>query len=424
MKIAIIGAGISGLLTAYYLKGYADVTVYEKEADAGGLSASIAHDGIRVEKYNHFISVKDEEFIRVVSMLGLEEELQWARVKHGFILGDNLWGMNTPGELFFFSHLSWTGKIKLAKFMIKASLRSDARDLQDISARDWIEKECGKDVFRSFFEPLLEYKFTHFEDVTAAYLWARINEGKKNKIGCLRNGLDVVFGELKKQVSQKAQVLFNSPVKKIVKNDSGLWRVITNREDKLYDLVISTISIKQTSQLGPELLKITGDLNRIDYLSVSSLILAVDQPLKNGWWLFMADQGHGGKFGMRVVVDAFFIAGKNFVYFPVYQRQSQESIIEKEQLLQECFQVLKRINPGFNEAWVKKHYFFQDKFVEPVLNKNFFRLLNVLPEDSKGLYIHEAVFQEGLLKTLNTSAIKSRIIAEQIRNNDVRNNSG
>lgn len=36
-KIAIIGAGISGLSSAHFLKDHYDVTVFEKESTPGGL---------------------------------------------------------------------------------------------------------------------------------------------------------------------------------------------------------------------------------------------------------------------------------------------------------------------------------------------------------------------------------------------------
>ncbi|NQZ13926.1 MAG: FAD-dependent oxidoreductase, partial [Alphaproteobacteria bacterium] len=41
MKIAIIGAGISGLGAAYLLNAHHDITVYEKNAYIGGHSRTI-----------------------------------------------------------------------------------------------------------------------------------------------------------------------------------------------------------------------------------------------------------------------------------------------------------------------------------------------------------------------------------------------
>ena len=48
-KIAIIGAGISGLSSAHFLKDHYDVTVFEKESTPGGL--------IRCERVGEICSI-------------------------------------------------------------------------------------------------------------------------------------------------------------------------------------------------------------------------------------------------------------------------------------------------------------------------------------------------------------------------------
>ena len=54
-KVAVIGAGVMGLATAYYLSksGY-EVTVLESEKDIGGMAVSFDFDGIDIERFYHF----------------------------------------------------------------------------------------------------------------------------------------------------------------------------------------------------------------------------------------------------------------------------------------------------------------------------------------------------------------------------------
>jgi len=50
VRVAVVGAGISGLSTAFYLKkGGADVTVFEKSAEAGGKMKTVREDGYIIE---------------------------------------------------------------------------------------------------------------------------------------------------------------------------------------------------------------------------------------------------------------------------------------------------------------------------------------------------------------------------------------
>jgi protoporphyrinogen oxidase len=55
--IAIIGAGLSGLSTAYHLKD-AEYVIFEKEEEAGGLCRSIKEDGFTFDYTGHFLHTR------------------------------------------------------------------------------------------------------------------------------------------------------------------------------------------------------------------------------------------------------------------------------------------------------------------------------------------------------------------------------
>ncbi|MDR2399430.1 MAG: NAD(P)-binding protein [Endomicrobium sp.] len=66
-KILIIGAGISGLTTAYFLKK--PYEVLEAKPYTGGLCASFHEDGFVFDCSGHFIHVKDKEIERAIEKL-------------------------------------------------------------------------------------------------------------------------------------------------------------------------------------------------------------------------------------------------------------------------------------------------------------------------------------------------------------------
>lgn len=79
MKIAIIGAGISGLTAAYYLQQKHDITVYESEARIGGHTATVdvEHEGREFAIDTGFIVYNDwtyPKFIELMNEIGVDTQ--------------------------------------------------------------------------------------------------------------------------------------------------------------------------------------------------------------------------------------------------------------------------------------------------------------------------------------------------------------
>ena len=79
MKIAIIGAGISGLTAAYYLRHNHDITLYESAPRIGGHTATIDVDyaGRRHAVDTGFIVYNDwtyPRFIELIEELGVDTQ--------------------------------------------------------------------------------------------------------------------------------------------------------------------------------------------------------------------------------------------------------------------------------------------------------------------------------------------------------------
>ena len=72
MRIAIVGAGISGLVAAYKLHSYHDVTVYEANDYVGGHTNSIDvnEDGRQFAVDTGFIVFNDRTYPNFIRLLG------------------------------------------------------------------------------------------------------------------------------------------------------------------------------------------------------------------------------------------------------------------------------------------------------------------------------------------------------------------
>ncbi len=75
-KIVIIGAGLTGISTAYHLEKqqFFDYTLFEKEAEFGGLCRSIIQDGFTFDYTGHLLHAKDPYFYSLIQqVIGIEQ---------------------------------------------------------------------------------------------------------------------------------------------------------------------------------------------------------------------------------------------------------------------------------------------------------------------------------------------------------------
>ena len=75
MNIVIIGAGLTGLSTAYHLekKGFSDFSIFEKESAIGGLCRSVEQDGFTFDYTGHLLHTSDTYFRKLIEeLVGIE----------------------------------------------------------------------------------------------------------------------------------------------------------------------------------------------------------------------------------------------------------------------------------------------------------------------------------------------------------------
>lgn len=81
-KIIIIGAGLTGISTAYHLEqqGFFDYTLFEKESTIGGLCGSIFQDGFTFDYTGHLLHVNDAYFKHLIdTIVGIDNMNQIVR---------------------------------------------------------------------------------------------------------------------------------------------------------------------------------------------------------------------------------------------------------------------------------------------------------------------------------------------------------
>ncbi|MCG2711193.1 MAG: FAD-dependent oxidoreductase [Candidatus Omnitrophica bacterium] len=424
MQIAIIGAGISGLLCAYRLAEEFEVSIFERENYPGGLCSSVSFDNLQIEKYNHFFSRYDKEIIRVINELGLSGSLSWKKARQGSIIDGKFFDMSRPLSLFGLPGINIFERMRFAAFLVKASIANDGLRFNQQTARVWVEGNCTKNVFERYFKPLLEFKFQNYGDVSAGYLWARIKEGKRNDIGALSGGMGVLLESLMDKIRGRgAKIILGKTIKRIERTLENKWRLYDNESFEEFDCVLCCISLKETVRLCNEELKNILNIPDADYLNAGSYILKLKRPLRQGYWLFVNHKERGLS---NVIIDASSVTGNNIVYCRVYRRTGSITERDREKIFNNCLSALRNINPDFDQTWIEKKMFHADNLVEPVLTNEFIDQLFSGGGRVEGFYLPEAMYERHLLKTVNTQAEKAKLIFRMImeRNSNESSNTG
>lgn len=369
-KIAIIGAGLTGLVAGYRLtqKGH-KVTIFERSGDIGGLMGGFEIGGTSLEKAYHHIFDTDKYIISLAEELGLKEKLKWYRDNVGLYYGGKMYPFMGAMDLLQFKPLDFMAKVRLGLVKIWLQMDNNWRKYENITAAEWMKKYCGKRGYEVIWEPLLRGKFHKFYDkVSMAWLWARIHTRGDSRLGYMTGGFKIIADELAKKIKEKG-----GEIKlKAEAEPSGLLRSARN-DGSGFDKVL-----------------FTGPSKKVDYLGAICVIFTSKQNLSPYYWHnindtdspFLAFIQHTN------LVDKNNYGNRHVYYLGTYVPLDHEnfSMTDKD-LYKNFFDYLKKIKPDFDEKMIENKWNFRLKNAQHVVTKNY-----QVPKSKIGENIYQANF--------------------------------
>ena len=208
MRICVIGGGLTGLVAAHALAGEHEVQLFEKMPYLGGCLSSYEVNGYWIERYYHHCFSGDNHLFALLRELGLMDSLEWRTGTTGYYSGGTIYPLNTPWEILRYPELSLIDKAKLAYLTLTAK-NADLSALDDVPAERYIIDHLGRNVYSSFFEPLLKSKFgDRRKEVSAAWLFSRIairsDRGVSGEhLGYLNGGFHRIIDALEKSIERE-----------------------------------------------------------------------------------------------------------------------------------------------------------------------------------------------------------------------------
>ncbi|MBL5781497.1 protoporphyrinogen oxidase [Bacillus sporothermodurans] len=167
-KVVIIGGGITGLTSAFYLQNEIkqnnlpiEFKLVEASRRLGGKIKTVRKDGFVIETGPDSLLTKNESFTKLVEKLGIQQELIESETDKTYVISnDKLYlipegavvGIPTQISPFILSSLfSFSGKVRAAADLIIPRLK----EKKDVSIGQFFRRRFGDEVVENLIEPLL-----------------------------------------------------------------------------------------------------------------------------------------------------------------------------------------------------------------------------------------------------------------------------
>ena len=290
MKIAIVGGGISGLATAFYIKKgnpQAQITLFEKEERVGGKMMTKNVDGFLFEEgSNGFLSNKPDT-LNLAKESGAEELLlsssDDARIR--FIYKDALHVLpESPSAFLKTPLLSIFGKLRVAAEVFIPAKKDDS----DETLQSFGYRRVGKEMTNTFLDPMVAGIFASTPDkisVNSAFpavvklekeyggLFKGMLKKKKKEAGpggklmSFRGGVGTFIDLLAN--SLEIGIKTNMPINYIEKIDDKYLLHAENFEEEFNKVILSTPAYESAKILNRVDSEFSVLLHDIEYSPIS-----------------------------------------------------------------------------------------------------------------------------------------------------------
>lgn len=280
-KIAIVGGGISGLTTAYYLlkqNPQFEITVFEASDRAGGIIRTMRKPETVIECGPDTFFNEKPAALDLCRELGLESEVipTQTEYRRSFILSKGKLApipagfyLTAPRTLRAWATLpgmSWRGKLRMLADLFLPARKDDA----DESVADFVTRRFGRETLVKLAQPMIAGVYTSNPEklsllatfpqfrrmekeygsvirALAVQKTAQSASGARyNLFSSLRLGMSQLIESLQNRLGER--VVLAVPVTEIKKNTSG-WTINSSRGEENFDAICVSAASYQAAEL-------------------------------------------------------------------------------------------------------------------------------------------------------------------------------
>ena len=400
-RVVIVGGGFTGLTAALELSDLFEVTLLESDSQLGGLASTFEVNGKQLEKFYHHWFTSDEAIMGLIAELGLNDKVTVQPSATGTYYANRHYRLSTPLDLLRFDALSLVGRLRLGAQTLAARAVRNWREVESLTAEEWIRSSAGDEVFEKVWGPLLKGKFgRHAPDVGAVWFWNKLKlrgssrgKGGREELAYFEGDFGALIDLLADELERREVRVVRSCKAQRVLSDGAKFTAIETDQGRFdADACILTPALPIIADLlrdTPGQGAVT-QYESVQYLGNVCLVLNLDRPLSETYWLNVNDP----EFPFVAVVEHTNLigpenyGGANIVYLSRYLTHDDPVFsMATEDIVRFAAPHLKRMFPEFRTDWIVEAETWRARYAQPVVGKHYSRVLDTLTPDISNCYL-------------------------------------
>jgi len=377
MKVAILGAGFSGLAAAYELsKQGLEVHLFEKNSQPGGAAGGFKRPGWDwyLDYAYHHCFTNEHEILTLARDTGYPEflvlkpetaSLYTGKAVHNspnndfyrYLFGpsSSIHKLDSPLDLLKFTRLPLVDRIRTGMVLAALKFGPKLNYYDRALAKPFLTKTMGQRANQVLWEPLFLKKFAGlYPKINLAFFWARLR--RTPDLSYPVGGYQAFANHLLKVLrKQGVEVQMNTEVSQI-RLKKGQFALKVKGKELVFDKLINTLQSPLFLRLGGSILphNYRKRLSKVAYLGAQNIILeSTEKVLPSTYWLSIAGKNQGksrypGLDWMVLVqqtnfVDKKYYRNKHLLYLATYTNKPIDFAItnpllaKKYKIIQKAF---------------------------------------------------------------------------------------
>jgi protoporphyrinogen oxidase len=400
------------------------VEVLEAAPEPGGMAAHFDLAGLSIERFYHFVCKSDAPTMALLEELGIRDLLRWRFTSMGIFTGGKLYNWGTPVALLGFSKISLISRLRYGFFAFVSVRRERWDAIETESARSWITRWCGTEVYDRLWKPLFALKFYQYADnVSAAWIWTRIKRIGRSRRSMMQEELGYLEGGSQTLVDALCSAILKGggrirtgcAAQKVLVEGGRVRGVATPQGTVQADAVICTVPTPLISAMVPDLpADWKARYDSIVNMGVCCLVFKLKRSISPHFWVNVSEPDMAVP-GVIEFSNLRPVGGETVVYVPYYMPTDNVKFTwTDQQLLDEAFGYLQRLQPKLVRDDIIAAHVARLRYAQPVCEPGFAAKIPAVQTPIRGLQIADTCFYYPEDRGISESVRFGREMAERI----------